>query len=86
MNGRSSATLIFIILILKFNDQVKQLLTHVVTHCGPKVTLLLWLTDTYKNTYICTELLMCVLELVHACIPIYTEKFIHVCLHIYIHI
>ena len=25
MNGRSSATLIFIILILKFNNQVKQL-------------------------------------------------------------
>ena len=34
MNGRSSATLIFIILLLKFNNQVKQLPTHVGTHCG----------------------------------------------------
>ena len=38
MNGRQSATLIFIILILKFNNQMKQLPTHVETHCGPNVT------------------------------------------------
>ena len=42
MNGRSYVTLIFIILILKFNNQVKQLLTHVGTHCRPNVTSLLW--------------------------------------------
>ena len=41
MNGRHSVTLIFIILILKFNNQVKQLLTHVGIYCGLNVTLLL---------------------------------------------
>ena len=46
MNGRSSVTLIFIILILKFNNQMKQLLTHVGTHCGPNVTSLLWVAHT----------------------------------------
>ena len=44
MNGRSSATLIFIILILKFNKQVGQLPTHVETHCGPNVASHLWVT------------------------------------------
>ena len=44
MNGRSSATLIFIILILKFNNQVNLLLTHVGTQCEPNVTSLLWVT------------------------------------------
>ena len=44
MNGTSPVTLIFIILILKFNNQVKQLITHVGTHCGPNVTSLLWVT------------------------------------------
>ena len=39
MNGRSSVTLIFIILILKFNNQVKQLPTHDGTQCGQNVTL-----------------------------------------------
>ena len=36
--------IIFIILILEFNDQVKQLHTHVGAHCGPNVTSLLWVT------------------------------------------
>ena len=44
MNGRSSATLIFIILIPKFNNQVNQLLTHMGTCCRPNVTSLLWVT------------------------------------------
>ena len=46
MNGRSSVTLIFIILILKFNNEVNQLLTHVGTHCWPNVTSLLWVIHT----------------------------------------
>ena len=52
MNGRCSARLIFIILILKFNNQVGQHCTHVETHCGPNVTLLLWIRfirDFYKE-------------------------------------
>ena len=44
MNGRSSATLIFIILILKFNNQVEQLPTHVETPCGLNVASVLWVT------------------------------------------
>ena len=44
MNSRSSATLIFMILILKFNNQVGKLPTHVETYCWPNVTSLLWVT------------------------------------------
>ena len=49
MNGRSYATLLFIILILKFNNQVKQLHTHVETHCEPNVTSLLWVTSVLSS-------------------------------------
>ena len=51
MNGTSSATLIFIILILKFDNQVKQFPTHVGTYCWPNVTSLLWVTHTLKSLY-----------------------------------
>ena len=49
MNGRSSATLIFLILILKFNNQVNQLSTHVGTHCLQNVTSHLWVAHTPKS-------------------------------------
>ena len=42
MDGRSSTTLIFIILVLKFNNQVGQLPTHVETHLWAKCNLILW--------------------------------------------
>ena len=52
MNGKSSVTLIFTILILKFNNQVKQLLTHVGTNSGPNVTSLLWVTFTLSAIFL----------------------------------
>ena len=48
MNGRSSITLIFTILIMKFNIHVGQLHTHVGTQCGPNVTSHFWVTHTQK--------------------------------------
>ena len=49
INGRSSTTLIFIILILTFSCHLGQLPTHVGTPCQTDVTSLLWVTLTFTK-------------------------------------
>ena len=52
MKGGSYVTLIFIILSIKFSNQVTQLLTHVEKHCGQMLTSLLWVTYISVQSWI----------------------------------